>query len=375
MDENWLKQYQTFVFDSITILAVPSTTDNFIDIRRKLVGQEAMVYWVRVVKHGSLEPNNDSNYETLEKLGDTAMKLTYERIVIELYPNVDEETLTNLTAAQVWRDQQATFSDQIGLGNWLQSIVVINKHIREDLLEAMFGALFLIGDKILGPGNGIIMCQNATNSLYKEIIQKLDLTTFSRTSGKIAKNPQQKLKEIGDKLGWYSGVPTIEEFGVPTQIKDRFGQVTAWQVTYRLTPKAIKWLNTQGMAVVNNGILAQAKDKDKDKVRQIIVERALKSLKELYDIDWEFANKGRKKVLTPSVLKQMSKDKVDDIIIVKDKHSEYYQLVGINTEGRKEILLTVSNETNSTTKGFQNEIYNVYVTNGKQPLGTVIRIQ
>jgi hypothetical protein len=371
---SWLKDYQNFIFENVAILAIPDGPDA-LNLRKKLVTQDAMKYWVQSITHPSLEPNNDGNYENLETYGDAVMKVTYEDILISLHPDISSEIVTNLISTQVWHLEQARLSDEIGLGKWLRSIFVINSKIREDLLESMFGSLMFIGERLIGPGNGYVMCLNAMIKLYGESISRLDLKTVTGTT--IAKNHKQELKEIGDKLGWYRQPATIDQFGLPREIKNRFGELTAYELTYRLPPRAIKWMQSRGYVIRNDGILASVKGKLKNDVLEEIVPIALKNLKKYYDIDWEFATSGKKEILPSLVVKQMKRDDLANVYIFSKGDSKYYQLIGEKNTGhgkRKEILLTVINETSGTDKSILDQIYTIYGENGKRPLGDIIHI-
>lgn len=373
MDKDWLKSYQTFVFTNVTVLAVPETSKDSLEIRKQMVSQSAMKIWIRMVTHSSFEPNNDSNYDPLEKFGDSIIKTTFESIVLPFYPNIDAQSLTNLEAAQLWRGQQSKLSDEIGLSKYLRSIVIINEHIREDLLEAMFGAIFFVGEEIIGHGNGFMMCYNATRNLYEDTIKKIDFSLYSKTV--ISKNPKQELKEIGDKLGWYSGKPSVKEFGSPVQVKNKFGEVIYNEVTYTLPLNAITWLQANGYKILNDGFLASARTKESKDIENEIAIKTLQILKRDYNIDYEFASYGKKKAFPTSVENKMKQDNIIDINIIKDKYSEHYQLIGNDSDNRRYILLTVINETRGTAQNVKNEIIALYGNEGKQPKGNIIKLK
>ena len=56
--------------------------------------------------------------------------------------------------------------EELGLYKWLRTIVPANISIHEDLLESLFGGLFNIGDRVLGGGNGYVLCRNLAANIY-----------------------------------------------------------------------------------------------------------------------------------------------------------------------------------------------------------------
>ncbi len=364
---NWATEYQQHLYFHIAPIAIPDSTEDADELRKRFVNNDAMPYHIRIVTHDSFDANQSRNLQTPEFIGDPIMGLIFSQLYAEKNPEIDQETLTNLKSAKVWKAEQAKLSQKLGLDKFLRSVVPISESIREDMLEAMFSAVMDIGNKFFAPGVGYVMCRNIMIYLYADVVVSFDPITI--------KNPKAQLKEIGDKLHWYDGAATIDAFGLPTKQKDKFHKTTSWNLVYYLTPRAQAWMRAQGKDIVNKGILADVTTKKKDDVTNEAVIQALKTLKDVYGVDWHVANKKKMNIeYSDDVKNQMKKNDYKTMEIVKFKDIDYYQLVGTKKDGTKEIALTILNETRATVENVKSSIITRFGILGKRPKTDIIKL-
>ena len=373
LDREYLKRLQLFIFVHLTPLAILESPKSLKD-RKTLVSEEAMGLWVPTFTHRSYNPNNGENYETQEYVGDSIMGSTFAYALTTLYPTISPEALTDLKNAKVWKEEQAKLSDQIGLARFLRTNLPISVSDKEDLLEAVFGTLKRLGNTLYGiPGTGDVLCSNLMVTLYRLNEFVLDVTKI--------KAPANQLKEIGDKLKWWKGkTGSVEEFGIPRPLNDRYGKRTGFELVFTLTPKAIRWLQAHGKSIVDHGVIArQTRDKKKE-VEAAAIQEALINLKKYYQIDWVAAAEMSKLITynDPVLYARMEQDSVIELELEKFdskyRDGEYYQLIGERKDGVRRILLTASKDPALGKINERREIVNYYKNNGPQKPSKIIRL-
>lgn len=105
--------------------------------------------WRDSITHKSIDPTN--NYETLEYVGDLALKPCFVNILMEYYPTLTEQEATNLSSQYMSKRGQGTMAKQLKLDMYLRTDTKDNKQF-EDVFEAFFGAVYKLGERI---GDGI----------------------------------------------------------------------------------------------------------------------------------------------------------------------------------------------------------------------------
>ena len=161
-----------------------------------------MSLWKITFTHKTFDPNGINNYETLEHMGDTVMKTAFDSAVIQKYPGISEYTITLINNIYVSKPIQKQKSEELGLYKWIRIIIPATIHIHEDLLEALFGALFKIGDIVLGKGNGYALASNLAANIYD--IESIDINAALA-------HPKSVIKEIFEKMHWNEGKTKISE--------------------------------------------------------------------------------------------------------------------------------------------------------------------
>lgn len=95
-----------------------------------------------------------NNYQRLEFLGDSVLNFIISDLVYDIFPDNKEEGLSFLRSILIRNDTLGTFADKINLGKFLIvgkgeefSNIRHNKKVLADLVESLFGAVFIDSEK------------------------------------------------------------------------------------------------------------------------------------------------------------------------------------------------------------------------------------
>ncbi len=169
----WIKYVQLFVYTDITPFVFDNLTE---DNRIKLVSPEAMIFWIIGFTHKTYNPNPGKNYEVLEFTGDRMEKAAYSAYMTINYPDITDNQIAELETYYVSKKYQGNQAKALGLDKYVLSRIPIDLNIREDLLEAMFGALSKAGDLAFGLGFGYRLCYNFFDHLFKNVKMNFNLS-------------------------------------------------------------------------------------------------------------------------------------------------------------------------------------------------------
>ena len=365
--DSWIAQLQKVIYSVIAPLAIPfppqGSNQNAQQNRLKLVGQDAMNYWIVAFTHKSFNRNPESNNEVLEHLGDKVTGLTFDKYLITKFPTITESEASELGSAYMSKEFQAETAVNLGLVPWVRILVDRSKHVREDLFEAIFGALFQIGDNIFTSGAGYVLCYNAIVNLFEGI--QID---FRLARG----HPKTQVKNIFEKLHWYfDNQVSVGELGIPVQGDD------GWRLILRFTPIALQDLRTNfGARNIVSDILADARSTSKPAVEKEAFAAALKKLAS-YGIttDWSDQVSEVRKMQSsdlapywPTATNRMQQDGYTSLDFPKPRkgeHVTYVQLVGIRKDGKKDILITIEDDTGAGVIDLQKKALQQYGQQGK----------
>lgn len=270
-DLDWLKGLQSFIFNDL--LSMTGTT---VEDRIKLVEADVMPTWQLAFTHITYDRNPQNNYEVIEHFGDAVMDLSFADYLSKKFPGITVAQVNNLKVIYLSKKEQSRISFQYGLTKWVRSKVDVSIHVAEDILEAFFGALFLIGDKKLGPGSGFVISFNLLVNILKPINIQL-------TWAKI--HPKTKLSEIYAKLQW----GPLKDYMTQYKPDISSDSQTGYTITIRLSEKAFHDLRELGLSLPRSGIIARGEGKFLDVLEFETVISALQLL-ESYGITWEWAN-------------------------------------------------------------------------------------
>lgn len=315
--ENALKEFLR------TSMLPMSTSDP--EIIELYLSDEVMDIWKRSFTHKSWNPNPDGNYEQLEKEGDKVMGLTFNDYLITVFPNINEDQITNVQNKYLAKKHQAEMGEAFELDKYVLTRYKVNISVYEDLYEAYFGALYKIGEDFIGPGKGLTMCKYITYTIYsrmnvdinegrpvithvKEILEALEWIDIGMTKDVEVKNDDGFFIVMTDAGKKFSN----EFLDMPiTSDQVAIGSGNNKRIAYA---NALNWLLERGLN--DEAIEALKKRKVRDELGDDYISSLTKA-KALGYIDLIFSKP------------------------TKTDQDRSIQLIGIRPDGKKEILTTV----------------------------------
>lgn len=143
--------------------------------------------------HKSATHSNKNCYERFEFLGDAALELAVSKYLFVHFPELSEGELTNIRAAVVCSQTLSKVAEKLNLKNHIifgkrekMEKFQENKSILADVLEAIFGAIFI--------ESGFDIVEKIIVNLLKPYIQKA-------VAGKLFYDYKTKLQEIVQREG------------------------------------------------------------------------------------------------------------------------------------------------------------------------------
>lgn len=331
--KKWFEGLLYFLYTNILPQTLSSSTANIGETLEKLVSEKTYPIWTACFTHPTFNPNPDSNYDTLEKIGDAVMKLTFLDFQLNLNPTLDQESLSQIVTRYLAKPEQRKKSDQLGLRNWVRIVKEIDYSTSEDLLESMFGAIFRVGKIVLGKADGYSLCNNLIINLYKD--EKIE----------IRKDPISKIKEIFEKMHW-----SEEEQFKPAELGSALSVAGGdWEITLRLTPKARNYLINVAHKEIRTDIIANHRGSQKGNVQNEAYTIALETLEREYGVTSEWAvmksEEEEAKLFTAGSRQRQHSEGYVSIYFgkqIKGKTDQLLQLIGEDAKGRKRVILTVT---------------------------------
>ena len=127
---------------------------------------EGMSYFSKAFTHSSVDPNH--NYEFLETLGDLTLNKCVLFYLCRRFPQLNcpsgSELISKLKINMIKSESFANIAESMGFWSFisidktLQSDTVHKRKTLEDVCEAFFGVLELLGDKYIMLGVGYELC-------------------------------------------------------------------------------------------------------------------------------------------------------------------------------------------------------------------------
>ena len=227
-----IEEYRQFVY-RILGMAFAAHTLNRPEVKEArllMVSESAMAQWQRARTHVSYDPNNARNSEMPEYLGDKTLLLSFAADAIAGRASITAGELTLLEQGALWKEALANLCDTIGLSQYILTLWGLTRTTKEDAMEAFIGEMLLIGDRLLGVGNGYALCKNLIGNLY-------GITSTATLDLNDIKNSKIKLKEIIETLRWHGKErANVSVLGEPVE------ENGGWRVTYTVPPKGLEWL-------------------------------------------------------------------------------------------------------------------------------------
>lgn len=378
--KKWVSDLNKFLFDDILPQAI---IPNFLDlspqdkviqinnpknleILTKLTSPEVMDMWKMSFTSKRWDPNEDKNYEQLEYIGDSVMRLAFDTLVIEKHPQLKEAELTPLRIHYLSKAEQAKIATELKLHDFVRTPMSIDRSIQEDLLESLFGALYMIGNKVFKRGMGYGLTYNLLVSIFKTI--KIDLQYVNSSYVTLIKNIyEQGGWAIQDEIAKYEGYEQNEVS-------------KAWTVTLQYPPALAKYLKLNSSKgskhdeylIVETGF---GKKLTKEKAYHLAYEK----LRDEFKITTESAAKIAKErernnpdlvSYYPDALNRAEIEGFKDIYFPKASsfgEDGYTQLVGIQTDDTKEVLATIERDPKHNEFESRAYLLQLYSKFGRQP--------
>ncbi len=212
--DNWEKNLKNFLDVFL------SEIDKDQKRRAKLFNIEYMSkYWIPAFTHSSWDPNLDKNYEFLELEGDRLLGLLFISYLKKRFKGIDQAQASFLSSKFLKKTSLSEISSKLGLAEMVRMKVNLSIHIREDIFESFFGALYLVGENIK-IGLGIFYATAMVTHIFGQIKIDPDLIRDAKT----------QVKEIFEKMAWKN------QQEVSSQDSNR-----VWTITVYFTEEALQW--------------------------------------------------------------------------------------------------------------------------------------
>ncbi|WAM33083.1 ribonuclease III [Caldicellulosiruptor morganii] len=141
--------------------------------------------------HKSATHSSENSYERLEFLGDAVLELVVSKYLFEHFPHLSEGELTNLRAAIVCSETLSKVAEKLNLKKYIifgrhekEEGFENNRSIWSDVLEAIFGGIFL---------------ESGFETIEKIVIKLLEPFIKKAAEGKLFYDYKTKLQEIIQK--------------------------------------------------------------------------------------------------------------------------------------------------------------------------------
>lgn len=183
-EEDWMRDVQEFIFKFLSKFLPEEFSKN-------LVTTENMAHWFNVFTHKSVDLEN--NYENYETIGDKLLALNIVEFVYQYGIDNNVEITSDFLTNFIKEYGSKKILKDIGIGEvfypWLRILQVAKEskdtksaNVREDIVEAIFGALYIIGNK-KKYGGGSLLGHKFFEFLFKgfriseKILQQKDFKT------------------------------------------------------------------------------------------------------------------------------------------------------------------------------------------------------
>jgi dsRNA-specific ribonuclease len=331
---HWSRGLKNFLLKEI----IPLTTEDE-EIRKKLVSDEAMKIWKVAFTHETFDPNYGKNYEVLELFGDKVIALDFTLYLMNAFENITVKELSELKNFYLSKEELARISSKYKLADWVRSPIQKNIDVREDIFESLFGALYIIGDKVIKYGAGNILCQSLLFEIFER--EEIDIERVSR--GK----PKTQVIEMFKKAGWGQ---IISEWNEEKKI-----------LTLKLPKFAVEDLKKKKIKLGEGEIFVVAEGNTKKSAEEAAYKKALNKLEELgLDREWFERRKVQRELesaeiidFLPELEGKSKKEGYEYVYFSKPRVKEkevFIQLIGVKSDGKKVILVTKSGKDISEAK-------------------------
>jgi len=335
--DKWREGLKRYIRDDLLKMIFPNPKH-----REQMVSDKAMEVWVVSFTHESYNPNQGKNYEKLELLGDHSMEFSFIKYLYKNYAGITHSEMSDTKSAYMSKPFQGKIARQWGMDKWVRMRGERNISLSEDLLEAFYGALDVVGDMVFKFNAGVGLGYNMIIKIFEDI-------KIVRGKGKL-KEPKTKIKEMFEGLHWGEAVETFQ--------KAANGSVTA---TISLTNDAINSLRQLGVNV-NSPVLSIEYGRDKKLAFKNAYRVALDVIRKIGITDeWVKKFKYDRDLNTPELVPyiQAVQNRLKSEKYVKfhfkktqtTQRGKYIQLIGTKPDGEMVVLEMVDEPVESELEG------------------------
>ena len=362
----WAEGLKHYIFTKILPLTLPNDNKYREEYALILISEEAMAIWIVAFTDPSVDRNPSNNYQMLEILGDRQLESLFSNFVVSIYPKMTESLLTELKSTYMSKNKQNEMANKLGLNKWIRTNFDNTIHTSEDLFESLFGALFKIGERYIGKGNGYALCSNLITNLYYDLEIDPEFVLL---------RPITQFKQIVEKLDWGVARPekfVADEFGIVENIENSDSD-QKWRLVLKLTKSASDFINRYlNKPILNGGIIASQVNANKPSLINAAFNEALMNLKSLYGIDHDWAvNRSEKE--TTDLIESIAKNRMDQDKIIsayfpkitKSDKSQFIQFVGMDSSSNHIILSSIVGDFKEPLINLKKFAINLYAQTGK----------
>ena len=360
-EAKWATELLRFLYTEILPYAVLDPV-----MRSKLVSAKAARIWIPAFTHVSYNPNDGENYEVLEKLGDSVMKLNFTWYMIRHVTHISEGQLGRLSDFYLSKEFQADLSNKYGFSKHILTNLGVSIHVKEDVLESFFGALFTTAEIYLPAFNigtqstsrprnigrlplsqirvspACDVCYNFLSSIFERGDIKINFGLFLGP-------PTNQVKEIFEKMRWGSTNNVVKEI----ETKEKLSSGGS-RITLTLTDKFMAWIDNlnaqrpQNQIVIKDRRFAQVTAPTTKVAKKKAYYNGLKYLESMgITLNWADSMKLDDPILAPyfpAARARALKDGIVELLFSKGKEGSkvlFTQLLGIDKDDRKYVLATI----------------------------------
>lgn len=339
VDPTWYNGLRDYLMNQILPLIVGKPEQ-----REMMVSPEMMnEVWIPCFTHESFDPNVGNNYEELEFVGDHAMEYNF---IMYLYLNYkfNRAELSQLKSHYMSKPFQAKISLMLGLNKWVRFRTVhIDTHTFEDILEALFGAINIVGDRVFkfGAGNGL--CFVMMNHIFSQ--EPIDMQYTKGKPKTVMKETFEQLKLCPQEMRLKGKVRTVYK---PYESYEDDEMTRTTTMTISLCDEGVKDLRELGIQI-DSPILAVESGNTKKVATDNAYQAALNRIRALgMSEEWVEKIRGNRDINNPelapligSVQNKLKSEGYDGFYLSRvqqDREGKYYQLIGIRPDNTKVIL-------------------------------------
>jgi len=231
---------------------------------QRLLSEDAMKVWRASFTDEYIDPKPEGNYQSLETLGDTVMKVHFVKFILEKFPRVTPDQMTMFTTKYVAKKIQALISRKLELPNYTRKLRALpdNMSLAEDLLEALFGALIKTSEVVFG---NMMIGQTMAYNMIVYLYNPMNITLKDAVRNNVG--------SVGEILRRVDLDYAVEETKQGDEtiyslyMVYRTGKDNNYKLENlkRIGPQAVEIFNKLGLSQVNEKILKIAELKYKNK--------------------------------------------------------------------------------------------------------------